>query len=95
MLGTTVVLWMVINVFEESAASSSRPEKVTFSKPLGPVVLLTTTALTLPYVTDFHARLTFILKQDEAVGSFPLITLATIYLYHITSQKIAVLKNGF
>jgi hypothetical protein len=78
---------------EGPAASSSRPEKVTSSGPLGPVVLLTTTALTLPYVTDFHTQLTSILKKEEAAGSFPLITLVTICLYHITSQKITVLKE--
>jgi hypothetical protein len=58
---------------EGPAACSSRPENVTPSGSVGSVGWLTTTDLTLPYVTDFHIQLTFILKK-EAAGSFHLIT---------------------
>lgn len=70
------------------AASSSRPEKVTSIGPLGLVVLLTTTALTLPYVTDFLTQLTFMLKEEvEAACSFPLITLVTLPVSHHFSEN--------
>jgi hypothetical protein len=62
------------------------------SGPLDPVLLLTTSALTLPYVIDLHTA-HFYPKGGGAASSFPLVAFVTIYLYHITSHKITVLKE--